>query len=35
MGPEPQFRGPADFRQFIEAEAAKWRPLALMARAQR
>ena len=35
MGAEPQFRGPADFRQFIEAEAAKWRPLALMARAQR
>ena len=25
----------ADFRQFIEAEAAKWRSLALMARAQR
>ena len=35
MGAEPQFRGPADFRQFIEAEAAKWRSLALMARAQR
>ncbi len=35
MGAEPQFRGPADFKRFIEAEAAKWRPLALMARAQR
>ena len=35
MGAEPQFRGPADFKRFIETEAAKWRPLALMARAQR
>lgn len=34
MGAEPQFRSPADFKRFIEAEAAKWRPLALMARAQ-
>ena len=35
MGAEPQFRGPANFKRFIETEAAKWRPLALMARAQR
>lgn len=35
MGAEPQFRGPADFKRFIDTEAAKWRPLALMARAQR
>ena len=35
MGAEPQFRGPADFKAFIDVEAQKWKPLAEMARARR